>query len=48
MSFVLIIALLVAVIALTIQVAQQSKTINKYEEELTKKARKSRKNVSKE
>jgi len=43
MAAVLIIALLVAVITLGSLVVSQSKTINKYEQELTKKARKSSK-----
>lgn len=47
MSFVLIVALMVAVITLGITVAQQNKTIRTYEQELTKKARKGRKNATK-
>lgn len=43
MAFVLIVALLVAVITLSITVSQQNKTIKNYEQELTKKARKGRK-----
>ena len=47
MSFVIIVGLVVAVIALLIQFSQQNKTIENYEKELTKKAGKGRKNVSK-
>jgi hypothetical protein len=47
MAFVLIVGLVVAVIALLITLNQQSKTINNYEKELTKKARKGRKNATK-
>lgn len=47
MSFVIIVGLVVAVIALLVTVNQQNRTINNYEQELIKKARKGRKNVSK-
>ena len=47
MGFVLIVGLAVAVIALLITLEQQATTIKNYEQELTKKARKGRKNVSK-
>lgn len=47
MSFVIIVGLVVAVIALLITLNTQSNTIKTYEQELTKKARKGRKNVSK-
>ena len=46
MSFVIIVGLAVAVIALLITLKSQTRTIKTYEEELTKKARKGRKNVS--
>lgn len=44
MSFVIIVGLVVAVIALLITLKSQSSTIKSYEVELTTKARKSRKN----
>lgn len=47
MSFVIIVGLVVAVFALLISLNSQSKTIKNYEQELTKKARKSRKNATK-
>lgn len=47
MGFVLVVGLAVAVIALLITLKQQTTTIKNYEQELTKKARKGRKNVSK-
>lgn len=47
MGFVLVVGLAVAVIALLITLKQQTATIKNYEQELTKKARKGRKNVSK-
>ncbi len=47
MSFVLIVGLVVAVIALLITLKSQSNTIKTYEAELTKKARKGRKNATK-
>ena len=47
MGFVLIVGLAVAVIALLITLKQQAATIKNYEQELTKRARKGRKNVSK-
>jgi signal transduction histidine kinase len=43
MAFVLIVALITAVITLSWLGVQQSKTIAKYEQELIKKARKSKK-----
>lgn len=47
MSFVIIVGLVVAVIALLIQVSAQDKTIKTYESELLKKARKGRKDATK-
>lgn len=47
MSFVIIVGLVVAVIALLITLNSQSKTIKNYEQELTKKVRKGRKNATK-
>lgn len=47
MSFVIIVGLVVAVVALLISLNSQSKTIKNYEAELTKKARKGRKNATK-
>lgn len=47
MSFVIIVGLVVAVIALLITLNSQSKTIKNYERELTKKARRGRKNATK-
>lgn len=47
MAFVLIVGLVVAVLALLITVNQQSKTIENYEKELIKKARKGSKNAAK-
>lgn len=43
MSFVIIVALLVAVITLVVVVATQAKSIKKYESELIKKAKKGKK-----
>jgi len=43
MQFVLIVALLTAVITLMVLSVQQSRTIKNYEQELIKKARKSKK-----
>lgn len=47
MTFALLIAAMVVVITLVIINGQQSRTITNYEQELTKKARKGRKNATK-
>ena len=47
MAFVLIVGLVVAVIALLVALNSQNTTIKNYEAELTKKARKGRKNATK-